>query len=79
MWPRRSGLVKDLQIHQLELELQNQTLLEMRQQLEQSLKRYTDLYPIASGVIEGACHHGVKDRMERTGMHWKPCPASKPC
>ena len=27
-------------------------------------------YPIASGVIEGACRHGVKDRLERTGMHW---------
>jgi hypothetical protein len=28
-------------------------------------------YPIASGVIEGACRHYVKDRMERTGMSWK--------
>ena len=27
-------------------------------------------YPIASGVIEGACRHGVEDRMERAGMHW---------
>jgi hypothetical protein len=27
-------------------------------------------YPIASGVIEGACRHGVKDRMEGAGMHW---------
>jgi hypothetical protein len=27
-------------------------------------------YPIASGVIEGACRHFVKDRMERAGMHW---------
>jgi hypothetical protein len=27
-------------------------------------------YPIASGVIEGACRHIVKDRMERTGMNW---------
>jgi hypothetical protein len=26
--------------------------------------------PIASGVIEGACRHVVKDRMERAGMHW---------
>jgi len=28
-------------------------------------------YPIASGVIEGACRHLVKDRMERTGMRWQ--------
>jgi hypothetical protein len=27
-------------------------------------------YPIASGVIEGACRHLVKDRLERAGMHW---------
>ena len=27
-------------------------------------------YPIASGVIEGACRYIVKDRMERTGMRW---------
>ena len=27
-------------------------------------------YPIASGVIEGACRHVVKDRLERAGMHW---------
>lgn len=29
-------------------------------------------YPIASGVIEGACRHVIKDRMERAGMHWTP-------
>lgn len=27
-------------------------------------------YPVASGVIEGACRHYVKDRMERSGMRW---------
>jgi hypothetical protein len=29
-------------------------------------------YPIGSGVVEGACRHLVKDRMERTGMRWQP-------
>jgi hypothetical protein len=28
-------------------------------------------YPIATGVIEGACRHIVRDRMERAGMRWK--------
>ncbi len=28
-------------------------------------------YPIGSGVVEGACRHVVKDRMERTGMRWE--------
>ena len=32
-------------------------------------------YPIASGVIEGACRHLVKDRMERTGMRWRELSA----
>jgi hypothetical protein len=40
----------------------------------QSRMRYDEYlaagYPIASGVIEGACRHLVKDRMERAGMHW---------
>lgn len=41
--------------------------------------RYDDYlregYPIASGVIEGACRHLIKDRMERAGMHWTPAGA----
>lgn len=27
-------------------------------------------WPIASGVVEGACRHLVKDRMEQSGMRW---------
>ena len=41
----------------------------------QERMRYHDYlakgYPIATGVIEGACRHLVKDRMERAGMHWR--------
>jgi len=29
-------------------------------------------WPIATGVVEGACKNLVKDRMERSGMRWKP-------
>ena len=28
-------------------------------------------YPIASGVIEGACRHLIRDRMELTGARWR--------
>jgi hypothetical protein len=28
-------------------------------------------YPIGSGVVEGACRHLVKDRMEQAGMRWR--------
>ena len=34
-------------------------------------RRATAGYPIATGVIEGACRHLVKDRMERSGMRWR--------
>ena len=27
-------------------------------------------YPIASGVVEGACRHLIKDRMDLTGARW---------
>jgi hypothetical protein len=37
--------------------------------------RYDDClergYPIATGVIEGACRHLVKDRMDLTGARWR--------
>jgi hypothetical protein len=29
-------------------------------------------WPIATGIIEGACRHIVKDRCERSGMRWTP-------
>lgn len=44
--------------------------------LEQNLSRmrYDEYlaagFPIASGVIEGACRYVIKDRMERSGMRW---------
>ncbi len=28
-------------------------------------------YPLGSGVVEGACRHLVKDRMEKAGMRWR--------
>ena len=34
-------------------------------------------WPIATGVVEGACGHLVKDRMERAGMRWTP-PGAQP-
>ena len=32
-------------------------------------------WPIATGVIEGACRHLVKDRMDLTGARWGLCGA----
>jgi hypothetical protein len=34
-------------------------------------QRYLALgWPIGTGVVEGACRHLVKDRLEQAGMHW---------
>jgi hypothetical protein len=44
--------------------------LENNQERMQYAEYLAKGYPIASGVIEGACRHLVKDRMERAGMHW---------
>lgn len=40
-------LVHELQVHQMELELQNQALLEAHHQLEKTLKCYTSFYNLA--------------------------------
>ena len=40
-------MVQELEVHQIELEMQQQELLQTRDELEQSLKRYTDLYDFA--------------------------------
>ncbi len=40
-------LVHELQVHQIELEMQNEELRESRAQVEEGLERYTDLYDFA--------------------------------
>jgi PAS domain S-box-containing protein len=50
--PRRSDaesvrLLHELEVHQIELELQNAQLLEARNEVEAALSRYTDLYDFA--------------------------------
>ncbi len=42
----------------------NKQRLKYEESLEQGL-------PIATGVIEGACRHIVKDRMDLTGARWR--------
>ena len=52
-------LVHELQVHQIELELQNHALLEIRAQLEQSLEKYTDLYDFSPTGYFTLTHDGT--------------------
>ncbi|MCC8986308.1 MAG: EAL domain-containing protein, partial [Candidatus Contendobacter sp.] len=52
-------LVHELQVHQIELELQNHALLEIRAQLEQSLEKYTDLYDFSPAGYFTLAHDGT--------------------
>ena len=61
-------------------DLSNRKCEEMEKHLEyfdakQPYMKYDEYlakgYPIGSGVVEGACRHLVKDRMEQTGMRWE--------
>ena len=49
-------VLQDLQVHQIELELQNRELSEAQQALEESRDRYADLYdiaPVAYATVTG--------------------------
>lgn len=55
--PDPRALLHELQVHQVELEMQNVALQEAQQLMEQSLERYTDLYdfaPIAYFTLDAA-------------------------
>lgn len=69
------GLRQMLTIHGLTGQ-KRKTLLDVIRYYDnhRHMMRYDDYlaegFPIGSGVVEGACRHLVKDRMERTGMRW---------
>lgn len=60
---RRRGKTKGLQ-KAIDYFVANREAMRYDQYLEAG-------YPIGSGVVEGACRHVVKDRMECTGMRWE--------
>lgn len=45
--PESLRLLHEMQVHQIELEIQNQSLLDTQAELENALARYTDLYEFA--------------------------------
>jgi hypothetical protein len=66
------SLVQDPTTSDAQREVLNTTIGYYRRNLPyMHYNRYLDRgWPISSGVVEGACGHLVKDRMEQSGMRW---------
>jgi PAS domain S-box-containing protein len=61
------SLIKELQIHHLELEIQNRELRETQQQLTHSRVRYADLYDFSPIGYASLDEHGVIEEINITG------------
>jgi PAS domain S-box-containing protein len=60
-------LVHELQVHQIELELQNEELQESRAELEVTAKAHSDLYDFAPIGYLTLDHHGAIQKVNLTG------------
>src|SRR5262245_57052205 len=60
-------LIKELQVHQLELEIQNRELGETEKQLALSRVRYADLYDFSPIGYAGLDEHGVIEEINIAG------------
>src|SRR6476469_8321430 len=60
-------LIKELQVHQLELEIQNRELRETQQQLAHSRMRYADLYDFSPIGYASLDEHGLIEEINITG------------
>src|SRR5215468_2869505 len=60
-------LIKELQVHQLELEIQNRELRETEQQLALSRVRYADLYDFSPIGYASLDEHGVIEEINIAG------------
>src|SRR5438876_403737 len=60
-------LVHDLQVHQIELEMQNRELQEAHAELEASRNRYAELYDFAPVGYVDFDRHGIVQQINLTG------------
>ena len=61
-------LIQELQVHQIELEMQNEELRDAQNQLEQTLRRYTDLYEFAPVGYLTLTENGAIQAVNLTGV-----------
>jgi PAS domain S-box-containing protein len=62
-------LLHELQVHQVELEMQNRQLLDTQAQLEESLQRYTDLFDFAPVGYLTLSTEGLIEEINITGAN----------
>jgi len=67
-------LVHELQVHQIELEMQNSALLEYHAELESALERYTTLYDFAPAGYFTLDRHGAIQRLNLAGARLLGAP-----
>jgi PAS domain S-box-containing protein len=64
---KEGNLIKELQVHQLELEIQNRELRETQEQLSRSRGRYADLYDFSPIGYASLDEDGVLEEINITG------------
>ncbi|MEI7837990.1 MAG: PAS domain-containing protein, partial [Planctomycetota bacterium] len=65
--PATQRLLHELQVHQIELEMQNEELLAARAEVEAGLERYVDLYDFAPVGYFTLAHDGTIRQVNLTG------------
>ncbi len=62
-----SKLIHELQVHQIELEMQNEELIQARAEIEASLEKYSDLYDFAPVGYFTLTDEGIIREVNLTG------------
>lgn len=70
------GIIHELQVHQIELEMQNETLRHTQSALERSLNHFQDLYELAPVAYITLTQQGVINEVNLTGIEFLGEPSA---